>query len=78
MPPQFDEDPNIVAIRDLREENARLQLGGRLTMAEWRAVRTALAQCLAGPLDGYSERESQYVQSQMRNALDKIQALVRR
>jgi len=50
----------------------------RLTMAEWLAVRTALAQCLAGPLDGFDEPEGDYVHSQMQNALDKIHALVRR
>jgi hypothetical protein len=45
-----------------------------LTETEQWAIRVALAQVLAGPLDGYEGAEERRLQRAMRSALEKMRA----
>lgn len=46
----------------------------RLTKPEWRAISTALGQCLAAPLDGFDEDdpETQKMVNAMESAQQKV------
>jgi hypothetical protein len=46
----------------------------RFTRGELRAIRTALAQTLAGPLDGHSDDEETAIRPALESALVKVNA----